>query len=100
MGSSKILRTEPLWRDLPERYGSWRTIYRRFRRWQQVGVWERNMTELHREATEAEQIVGTLAMIDSSSILAHQRAACDRNKGALPENAWDEAAMASAARCI
>ena len=27
-----ILRTGAPWRDLPERYGSWKTIYSRFRR--------------------------------------------------------------------
>src|SRR3954454_9789231 len=28
------------WRDLPERYGKWQTVYSRFRRWQAAGVWE------------------------------------------------------------
>ncbi|MFE5829311.1 transposase [Streptomyces sp. NPDC056488] len=27
------LRTGSAWRDVPERYGSWRTLYTRFRRW-------------------------------------------------------------------
>src|SRR5215207_5232934 len=39
-----ILRTGAPWRDLPERYGSWRTVYSRFRRWQQAGVWDRVLT--------------------------------------------------------
>jgi transposase len=33
-----VLRSGAPWRDLPERYGSWRTVYSRFRRWQQAGV--------------------------------------------------------------
>jgi transposase len=28
------------WRDVPAKYGSWNTIYRRFRRWSEAGVWE------------------------------------------------------------
>ena len=34
-----ILRTGAPWRDLPERYGAWQTVYSRFRRWQHRGVW-------------------------------------------------------------
>ncbi|MBH8609478.1 IS5 family transposase, partial [Thermoactinomyces sp. CICC 10521] len=29
------------WRDLPERYGSWKTCYYRFTRWQKDGTWDR-----------------------------------------------------------
>jgi transposase len=35
-----VLRTGAPWRDLPERYGSWRTVASRFYRWCQNGVWE------------------------------------------------------------
>ncbi|GAB3320102.1 hypothetical protein GCM10027299_13410 [Larkinella ripae] len=29
------------WRDLPERFGSWNSIYRRFKRWMKAGVWKK-----------------------------------------------------------
>src|SRR5215211_2578419 len=29
------------WRDLPERFGPWETVYSRYRRWQLAGVWDR-----------------------------------------------------------
>src|SRR3954470_13516980 len=29
------------WRDLPERFGEWKNVHRRFSRWSQSGVWER-----------------------------------------------------------
>src|ERR687894_374036 len=45
-----ILRTGAPWRDLPERYGSWRTVYSRFRRWQQAGVWDRVLRALQSTA--------------------------------------------------
>ena len=34
------LRTGAPWRDVPEKYGNWNSIYRRFRRWSISGVWE------------------------------------------------------------
>jgi transposase len=41
-----ILKTGAPWRDLPERYGSWRTVYSRFYRWSKSGVWERIFSAL------------------------------------------------------
>jgi transposase len=38
------------WRDLPERYGPWQTVYSRFRRRHLAGVWERVLTSLQAEA--------------------------------------------------
>ncbi|MGY4721046.1 transposase [Naumannella huperziae] len=32
-------RTGAPWRDLPERFGNWNTIYKNFNRWAQAGVW-------------------------------------------------------------
>jgi putative transposase len=35
-----IARTGSKWRDLPEAFGKWFTVYTRFWRWAQKGVWE------------------------------------------------------------
>ncbi|WP_371822438.1 IS5 family transposase [Streptomyces sp. M54] len=35
------VRTGIPWRDLPERYGSWKTVYERHRRWAADGTWDR-----------------------------------------------------------
>lgn len=35
------IRTGVPWRDLPERYGSWKTVYERHRRWSADGTWDR-----------------------------------------------------------
>lgn len=40
-GCLRVLRSGAHWRDLPERYGKWRTVDRRFSRWCHAGVWER-----------------------------------------------------------
>lgn len=29
------------WRDLPSRFGNWNSVYVRFRRWAEGGVWQR-----------------------------------------------------------
>jgi transposase len=33
-----ILRTGAPWRDLPERYGKWGSVYHRFNRWRKDGT--------------------------------------------------------------
>ena len=33
-------RTGAPWRDVPQRYGPWQTIYGLFRRWQRDGTWQ------------------------------------------------------------
>ena len=64
-----VLRSGMPWRDLPERYGPYTTIYNRFNRWRQAGVWDRMMDAI----TAAYD--GDVQMIDSSSIRVHQHAA-------------------------
>ena len=95
-----ILRTGAPWRDLPERYGNWKTVYSRFRRWQAAGIWDRILTELQCEAAHDDQLDGALTMIDSSSIRAHQHAAGARKRGTQPTTtALAGAEVASAASC-
>lgn len=57
------------WRDLPERFGSWKAVHTRFSRWAAKGVWERVLRVL---ATEADN---EYAMIDSTIVRAHQHSA-------------------------
>ena len=64
-----IVRSGAPWRDLPERYGPYTTVYNRFNRWRKAGVWDRLMDAV----TAAHD--GRIQMIDSSSVRAHQQAA-------------------------
>jgi transposase len=64
-----VLRTGSPWRDLPERYGPYTTVYNRFNRWARAGVWVRVFETL------SAQSPGSMALIDSSIIRAHQHAA-------------------------
>ncbi len=77
-----ILRTGAPWRDLPERYGPWQTVYSRFRRWRAAGVWDQVLTALQAEAAHDGSLDDTLAMIDGTSIRAHHHAA-GAKKGAV-----------------
>jgi len=35
------------WRDLPERYGPWESVYARFIKWKKAGIWEQILNELN-----------------------------------------------------
>jgi putative transposase len=61
-------RTGAPWRDLPEEFGSWRSIYSRFNRWSKVGLWQAALEVLRQDA-DTEWL-----MIDSTVIRAHQHA--------------------------
>ncbi len=64
-----ILRTGSPWRDLPERYGPYPTVYNRYNRWAKAGVW------LHVFEALSQASPGSLHLIDSSIVRAHQHAA-------------------------
>jgi transposase len=64
-----VLRTGSPWRDLPERYGPYTTIYNRYNRWAKAGIWLHIFEML---ATKSPQ---SMQFIDSSIIRAHQHAA-------------------------
>jgi len=57
------------WRDLPGRYGPHTTVYNRFNRWAKAGVWVRVFEALSASSP------GSMHLIDSSIIRAHQHAA-------------------------
>src|SRR5829696_7522770 len=75
------LATGVPWRDLPERFGSWRTVYSRFRRWQQAGVWERALATLQADADATGDLDWARHFLDGTTVRAHQHAAGAR-KGA------------------
>ena len=66
-----IARTGSPWRDLPEEFGKWSSVYRQFRRWTLAGLWEQIMDAL----IESGAVPHALQMIDSTVVRAHHQAA-------------------------
>lgn len=64
------------WRDLPERFGDWKNVHRRFSRWAKSGVWKRVFQQLAQDADNE------YAMIDSTIVRAHQHSAGAQKKTA------------------
>lgn len=64
------------WRDLPERFGSWKNTHTRFSRWAASGVW-RNLFKALADDPDNEY-----AMIDATIVRAHQHSAGALKKGA------------------
>ena len=70
------MRSGARWHDLPERYGKYKSVHKRFSRWVKSGVWEKVFHELLRDRKNL------YLMIDSTIVRAHQQAATGRKKGA------------------
>ena len=66
-----IARTGSSWRDLPEEFGKWSSVYRQFRRWTLAGLWELVLDALNDSGINP----GQVQMIDSTIVRAHHSAA-------------------------
>ncbi|MDX2561212.1 IS5 family transposase [Streptomyces sp. TX20-6-3] len=69
------VRTGIPWRDLPERFGGWKTVYERHRRWSADGTWDRILRAVQADADLAGRIDWSMVSVDSTSCRAHQHAA-------------------------
>jgi len=75
-----VLRSGAHWHDLPERYGKWKTVHRRFSRWCHAGAWERIFKTLSADRNNQ------YLMLDSTIVRAHQQAAS--GKGGPKVRRW------------
>jgi len=64
-----IVRTGAPWRDLPEIFGAWNSVFRRFSRWSAKGVWHRIFAAMA-DDPDCEYLI-----LDSTIVRAHQHAA-------------------------
>ncbi len=75
-----ILSTGVAWRDLPERFGPWQTVYHRFNTYRADGTLDKILARLQVKLDENGLIDWELFCVDGSSVRAH-RAAAGAKKG-------------------
>jgi len=68
------------WRDVPQRYGPWESVYGLFRRWQRDGTWARMLAAVQARADAAGLVIWDVS-VDSTIARAHQHAAGARERG-------------------
>ena len=64
-----VLRSGARWQDIPERYGKYKTIHKRFTRWAKAGVWEKVFASLTGDPDNQ------YLMLDTTLVRVHQQAA-------------------------
>lgn len=69
------------WRDLPERFGNWKSVYNRFRNWAAKDVWAEVFRELQIDVDD------TASIVDGTTVRAHQDAS--GGKGGSNRMLWD-----------
>lgn len=77
------LSTGAPWRDLPERFGPWQTVYDHFSRWRKGGVFDRIVEALQIKLDQKGLIDWDLWCVDGASVRA-TRAAAGADKKASP----------------
>lgn len=76
-----ILRTGAPWRDLPERYGPWSTVWSRFRLWRALGVMDEVKRVLLQRLNDAGELDWDLWCVDGTSARASRSAAGAQKRG-------------------
>jgi transposase len=70
-----ILKTGAPWEDLPERYGSTKTVSSRLYRWRKAGLWDQILAALQQQGDAAGGLDWSIHYVDGTSVRAHQSAA-------------------------
>jgi transposase len=78
-----VLRCGSPWRDMPERYGSWKSVYSRFRRWTDDGTLDKILARLRARIDRDGLIDWDTWCVDGSNIRASKAAAGASKKTSL-----------------
>jgi transposase len=65
-----VLKTGCAWADLPRKYGSYTTCWRRLREWQRTGIWEKIWRKLLQMLDEKRAIDWSRGFLDGSFVAA------------------------------
>lgn len=91
-------RTGAPWRDVPERYGPWRSLHDRLTRWERDGTWVRVLQALQAHADAVGDIDWDGAALDSTHVKAHRSATGARHEPAKLEKRGGSRMSGSGAR--
>lgn len=78
-----VLSSGCSWRQLPRDYGNWHTVYTRFKRWAESGVFGKILHELHKQKVLDYHLI----MLDSTVVRAHHCASGAQRKRGLSRSA-------------
>ena len=77
-----VLRSGSRWSDLPEYYGKYKSVHKRYSRWCQKGVWDRVFSMLTKDKDKE------YLMMDSTVIKAHSQASTYKKKSRIRKVSW------------
>jgi transposase len=81
-------RTGCAWRDLPEEFGPWQTVWKRHHRFSRDGTWNRILTTLQAQADAAGELDWAVS-VDSSISRVHQHGATAARAPSRPGDGAD-----------
>jgi transposase len=76
-----VLHTGSQWRELPERYGNWKSVHDRLTRWRRDGTIDRILGRLHLRLSDRGLIDTDLWCVDATNIRASRSAAGAGGRG-------------------
>ena len=92
-----VLCSGAAWRDMPERFGPWSTVYQRFRDWRNRGTVDQMLKRLHIKLNEQGLIDLETWMIDSTAVRATRASSGAGKKGGLKNRKTTRSGAAGAA---
>jgi transposase len=91
-------RTGSPWRDLPESFGPWQTVWKRLDRWSADGTWLRLLQSLQGDADAAAELDWVVS-VDASNVRAHQHSAGARRSDRRVTGGWVESQESARRAC-